>query len=523
MEYRRRCNVCGKIYCYTDEDLKNNDKNSKMSKISAFGEVVSVFGGTRLDTYVLDNATNRYLDEIVDYQVCPACNSRNTSLLTDADWAQAQERESFHAREVQLPQVSINAGASKESLLTRANMFLREQNWVYAEAYCNHILDMEPTCAQAYVYRLMAERKVSQQSQLAGETESLAESANYQYALQFADDALRKELESYERQVADNMQESRYAYAISLYQDDRTIKGLNDASCVFSELGNYKDSANLAQQCKLLIKDVENEPIYQKAVERIQSDEIERIERGIQELEGIKDWRDSAAKIEEGKARIKMLKKEKEEQGHRTKRIAIVAGIVIAACIAILPFVRMMLETNNYKKALNDLNAGNVNAALDDFKKAGNYADAEINYETLTWYFDFTKNWNDRQLHGFYGMKSKEYYASCAAYPLLESTGTWEKLQKLQGKWEAETGFGTRFYEFEDGYWFHKSPGKRNGDTEILDTGVMVYRDGRLYLRWYENEYTAIKEITADSITVNVVDSRPMMNIDNNTVYKKIS
>jgi hypothetical protein len=46
MEYKKLCKTCGKVYCYTDEDLKNNKQNAAMSAISAIGGLASVFGGT---------------------------------------------------------------------------------------------------------------------------------------------------------------------------------------------------------------------------------------------------------------------------------------------------------------------------------------------------------------------------------------------------------------------------------------------------------------------------------------------
>ena len=53
MEYARRCNVCGKIYCYTDQDLKNNQKNAVVETASAIGAIASIFGGTTYQTFEL--------------------------------------------------------------------------------------------------------------------------------------------------------------------------------------------------------------------------------------------------------------------------------------------------------------------------------------------------------------------------------------------------------------------------------------------------------------------------------------
>lgn len=42
MEYRKRCQVCGKIFCYTDKDINNNAGNAALSALSALGGLASI-------------------------------------------------------------------------------------------------------------------------------------------------------------------------------------------------------------------------------------------------------------------------------------------------------------------------------------------------------------------------------------------------------------------------------------------------------------------------------------------------
>ena len=68
MEYRKRCQVCGKIFCYTDKDINNNAGNAALSALSALGGLASIFGGgTIVHTAVNNRNMQYYGDKVVDY------------------------------------------------------------------------------------------------------------------------------------------------------------------------------------------------------------------------------------------------------------------------------------------------------------------------------------------------------------------------------------------------------------------------------------------------------------------------
>lgn len=81
-EYRKKCNVCGHIFCYTDSDLYRNKQLAKEAKSSANMAVLEALGGTRLASNQQSAAADRALDKIIDYTKCPKCNSTD---LTDAN------------------------------------------------------------------------------------------------------------------------------------------------------------------------------------------------------------------------------------------------------------------------------------------------------------------------------------------------------------------------------------------------------------------------------------------------------
>lgn len=83
-EHRMRCNVCGHIFCYTDDDVKENTKNAAIGAITAIGGLTSTLGGgTIMHTHHLQGQADRYTDKIVDYSRCPVCHSMNISEMKE--------------------------------------------------------------------------------------------------------------------------------------------------------------------------------------------------------------------------------------------------------------------------------------------------------------------------------------------------------------------------------------------------------------------------------------------------------
>ena len=90
-EHRMRCNVCGHIFCYTDEDVKKNASNAGMGAIAAIGGLASALGGgTIFHTHHLAGQADRYTDKVVDYSRCPSCNSTNITEMKKGEVAQPQ-------------------------------------------------------------------------------------------------------------------------------------------------------------------------------------------------------------------------------------------------------------------------------------------------------------------------------------------------------------------------------------------------------------------------------------------------
>ena len=93
--------------------------------------------------------------------------------------------------------ISGTANAATSPLLRRTFLFLEDRDWRNAAEYSEKILDQEPENARAYLCKLMAELQVSKPEDLRKHRAALPKNSAYRRAVQYADSALKAELESY--------------------------------------------------------------------------------------------------------------------------------------------------------------------------------------------------------------------------------------------------------------------------------------------------------------------------------------
>ena len=187
MEYRKRCQVCGKIFCYTDKDINNNAGNAALSALSALGGLASIFGGGTIFHTAYGNRNSQYYgDKVVDYSKCPYCGSRSIVNVSAEEWSKAQEQ--LNAEMGNVRRVEINSNATPEMLLKRAALFLEDEEWSNADAYAEAALDVEPENTNAYVVKLMAELKIKELPGLTDYKEPFDNNNNFKKAMRFGDD-----------------------------------------------------------------------------------------------------------------------------------------------------------------------------------------------------------------------------------------------------------------------------------------------------------------------------------------------
>lgn len=91
--YRKRCNVCGKIICYTLEDLKKNKELERSIGLSGLGQIAGALSGNYAAGATMGQTAEDQKARIIDYNKCPSCGSRDLIDLTDEDIAKINAQQ----------------------------------------------------------------------------------------------------------------------------------------------------------------------------------------------------------------------------------------------------------------------------------------------------------------------------------------------------------------------------------------------------------------------------------------------
>ena len=91
-EIRKKCNVCGHLYCYSLYDLERNKEKAKSAMLSSVAGAAGAVGGAYTASAVNNGNAENALNGIVDYNRCPRCGSMDVRTLSKEEWATEQAK-----------------------------------------------------------------------------------------------------------------------------------------------------------------------------------------------------------------------------------------------------------------------------------------------------------------------------------------------------------------------------------------------------------------------------------------------
>lgn len=196
----------------------------------------------------------------------------------------------------------VAGNANTAPLLKRAFMFLEDGDWSSAEEYCEKVLDIDPECAQAYLGKLMAELRVSKQASLKDEAKPFDDRNNYQKALRFADEKLKKELVSSIEHINTRNENERVEgiYNRALLQMKSAISedSYKEAASRFSLIGGYRDATALKKECLQKAEVARKDAILADGKAKMAANKVVDYEAAIQLFGSIPGWKDADDQIE---------------------------------------------------------------------------------------------------------------------------------------------------------------------------------------------------------------------------------
>ncbi len=236
-------------------------------------------------------------------------------------------------------------------LLERAFMFLEDGKWDDASEYCEKVLDADPKNARAYLGKLMAELRTRTENNLKNLGEPFDNNSNYSKAIRFGDEKLVAKLKDdndFIRERNKNLRLSGiYSDAQSIMNGAKTEREYLNAAKKFESIPEFKDSKELAKECKEKAEICHKDFLYTSAKAKMNGESVANYESAIETFDSIREWKDAneqiaicQQKIEEIKAEAKrkaeIERKEAEKRAKRNKKIAIITTPIVCAVIAFI-------------------------------------------------------------------------------------------------------------------------------------------------------------------------------------------
>lgn len=248
------------------------------------------------------NIQNNYTDNNIEEQLSEPNEIIEQPLLLD----NSSNKEDICAPKIIFDKAEpYSGGLSIESLLKRAALFLEDGEWEKAYEYSENAIDIDACCAEAYLFKFMAEYTVNVEERIPSECfymiekiNSLTDLENYKKAYRFGNEEMRLKLEKYSNQAV-------YNYADELAQNAHSATEYLNAAEIFEKISEYSDSAERAENCKEKIRSEK----YSNALKIMNSAEnAEEAEQAKIAFDQLGNYKDSKQKAVECLEKCKELK-----------------------------------------------------------------------------------------------------------------------------------------------------------------------------------------------------------------------
>lgn len=207
-------------------------------------------------------------------------------------------------------------------LLRRAFLFLEDGDWKRADEYAEQVLNLQPENGEAYLVKLLVERKLHDRGDLAKQENDFADSNAYKKAMRFGSEELCCELQEARNQINERHATKVYHAAYQALEgapNDNELyrvaaENFQTAAEKYRILGDWRDAAQRATECEQQAENMQKNMIYESAAQAQQKDTIEDLKSAQLSYASLHGWRDSAQQAVACKNRMEQLLEEQKQR-----------------------------------------------------------------------------------------------------------------------------------------------------------------------------------------------------------------
>lgn len=309
-------------------------------------------------------------------------------------------------------------------MIRRAALFLEDGDFGKAEAIAEQLLSKSPNNAEAYLIKLLAELRLSDENALDGITSGFSDSENYRLAMLYGGEPLRHRLKEHNNRAMYTAFTARLTAAEASGNEWEMLASATE----LETLGSFSDAAELAENAKRKVADMREKrraDMYEKSVKVLaESSDISELRSAEYSLRSLGDYKDAPALKEKCAEKIAALPSEtisfSSDEGSKQRRrylpFAAIGAGAVAVAVAVIIIVsaantkpetftdsspQSVTQTDN-SKTDSKIDVGDSGEGQDEkYAKAytelknGNYSDAELLFTVLGDYKDSAKMVNE--------------------------------------------------------------------------------------------------------------------------------
>lgn len=385
MEYYSKCNVCGKITCYTDKDLKENNKQSIITGLAAISTIGNAVAGTKYDMYESSKFSDRASSKIVDYSKCPNCGSKDVVLVT---------------KKFAIFSNKLKGNYSIDDLIKEAYSYLNKSDFENAFCFSTMVLNEDEKNYDAYLIRFLASYEVKSLEEIDKLNLDYSNSQHFNNLLSVANETQKSKLLSDSQKNKYNLIIINSAKLLEAKDNENIVK---DLEYYISELNNYDN-----EKSKKLLENLDSkrkEIMYKLGCEYLEENNKEYITKALDIFDELNDYKDSKSKLKNCKELLATNKKQ------HNKNI-IISTVCISVIVILIILSSIIINNKHNEEKYNEANSlvkqEKYDKAIKLYKELGNYKDSEkkkIDSQNKKIYLNAMNSYNE----GWFEEANKEF------------------------------------------------------------------------------------------------------------------